>query len=372
MKDDQKRERLFDMVSKIRVAHDAYGEIQRELEMGYESVGFTPVPVCLLVTGETRTGKSCVVREMLRQHAARESESGDIKSVVYAVAPPSATLKGLLEALLKGLGDPLWSRGTVSNMTERLYVLLDKVSCRMIVLDEFQHLWPEGRKAGATVLSDWVKVLVEPGRWGIVAVGLPRSAAIIHTHRQLVSRFRPALRLPLFDWRVESSRLQFRGVLKGFRKQLAPFEFPVLESSELAYRMYLATAGRIGLIAALLDRAVKEAVWDKRMGISIEHLQRAYERSIWMAPHFPVSGGPFLAKFQDIAANQIPDAIRTMAEADVYADDSGEVQLYGGHALSAAVDASHSEAVQGDRPRTRGRVTQRAKSGRGRSLREIL
>lgn len=260
MRNDQEWRRLFDIVSKIRVAHDAYGEIQRELEIGYESVGSTPVPVCLLVTGETRTGKSCVVREMLRQHVARENGDGNIQSVIYAVAPPSATLKGLLEALLKALGDPLWSRGAVSSMTERLYILLEKVNCRMIVMDEFQHLWPEGRRAGATVLSDWVKVLVEPGRWGIVAVGLPRSAAIIHTHRQLVNRFRPALCLPLFDWSVNSSRLQFRGVLKGFRRQLAPFEFPELESSELAYRMYLATCGRMGLIATLLDRAVKDAV----------------------------------------------------------------------------------------------------------------
>lgn len=326
-------DRHRDAVSSIRINHQAYADIRHELEMAFESVSRSPVPTCLLITGETRTGKSSVVTELLDMYAASPTNDGDSQTVVYAVAPPKATLKSLLEALLKGLGDPFWSRGTESSMTHRLYTQLEKVNCKMIVLDEFQHLCDKGQDKKLKILSDWLKVLVESRQWGLVAVGLPESASIVHTHPQLRARFRPQLKMPLFDWQDKTSRAQFRGMLKGFRNGLKPFEFPLLESDEVGFRIYLATAGRVGLIAALLDRAVTDAIYEGRTKIPMAELQRAYETAIWTAPMFPVAGGPFLAPLEDLTGDNVRLGVLAAACDDAYADDSAAVHVYGNAAL---------------------------------------
>lgn len=108
------------------------------------------------------------------------------------------------------------------------------------------------------------------------------------------------------------------------------------------------------------------------MKVTMEHLQRAYERSIWIAPRFPVSGGPFLAKLQDIQSEQLPSAIRALSETDVYADDSGEVQLYGGDRQSSASESMNLMDGKSGRSRKLGCAAKQGESGGRRLLKEIL
>lgn len=44
--------------------------------------------------------------------------------IVYTPIPVPATVKGLVEAILKKLGDPLYNKGTTTNQTSRAYDLL--------------------------------------------------------------------------------------------------------------------------------------------------------------------------------------------------------------------------------------------------------
>lgn len=314
------------LVSTICIEHTAFALIKAELEFAYDGVTAEGNPVCLLITGESRTGKSSVVRQMVREYMP---DLNNGQSVVYAIAPAKATIKSLLEALLKGLGDPYWNRGTESNMTQRLYTMLEEVKCRLIILDEFQHLCDKGQHKQLTVLADWLKVLVEGGHWALVTVGLPESASIVHRHRQLQTRFQPELKMPVFDWTVKESRVQFRGILKQFRLDLAPFEMPLIEGETLALRMYLATAGRIGLIARLLDRAVKDAVRANCRQIRLEDLQKAYDRAIWGASRFPIKGGPFLASEDAIKGKQILAQVLEVAAIEDVADTSAAVEVHG-------------------------------------------
>lgn len=313
------------IVSSIRIDHEAFAMIREEVEGAYEDVTPEGFPVCLLIIGESRTGKSCVVRQVLDQYAPDE---GDDQSVLYAVAPAKATLKSLLEALLKGLGDPYWSRGTESNMTQRLYTQLEQVNCRMIILDEFQHLCDKGQAKQLDILADWLKVLLENGHWGLVAVGLPESASIVNCHSQLAGRFEPLLRMPTFDWTDKMSRSQFKGILKRFRLEMAPFELPLIEDEQLAFRMYLATAGRVGLIAKLLDRAVRDAIRAKRLQIRFADLQAAYGRAIWASSWFPVKDGPFLADQASISGSEVLKAVLERAKHEQVADTSGAVEIH--------------------------------------------
>ena len=318
-----------DIVSRIRIDHSAYTDIFDELTEAYDAVGTTATPVCLLITGESRTGKSSVVRDLLQTYLPTQVDDRTIRTVVYAVAPAKATVKSLLESLLHGLGDPYWSRGSVGNMTQRLYTLLDAVQCKMIILDEFQHLCDKGQKQLLHMLADWLKVLLESRKYGLVAVGLPTAASVIHGHSQLAGRFDDELKMPLFDWRDKASSNQFRAILRQFQKELHPFQLPALDGREMALRVFLASAGRIGLVAKLLDRAVRNAVRAGTVNIGLADLKKAYTRAIWSARLFPVPGGPFGAEATALLAKGVQETVLANAALEEVADKSAAVAVYG-------------------------------------------
>lgn len=333
------------IVSTIRIEHPACEDAYNELTHIYDFIGTTATPACLLISGDTRTGKSSVVKDMLEEHLPRIVDNKIVRNVVYAVAPAKATVKSLLEALLKGLEDPHWSRGTETAMTQRLYTMLDAVECKMIILDEFQHLCDKGQVKKLDLLADWLKVLIESRKYALVAVGLPAAAAVIYGHKQLIGRFNAEIQMPLFDWKDHASRLQFRGVLKQFEKELHPFRLPALDGPEMALRMYLATAGRIGLIAKLLDRAVHNAIRSNTLDIRLADLDKAYSRAIWGSSQFPISGGPFMADMTDLESPLVHQSVLRNAALESVADESGGVVIYG-HSptpFSAADKASTSQ-----------------------------
>lgn len=321
--------KYLDIVSRIRVDHSAYTDILAELTHAYNSVGSSATPVCLLITGESRTGKSSVVRELLETHLPTKVDDRTIRTVVYAVAPAKATVKSLLESLLHGLGDPYWSRGSLGNMTQRLYTLLDAVKCKMIILDEFQHLCDKGQKQLLHMLADWLKVLLESRKYALVAVGLPTAASVVHGHPQLAGRFDDELKMPLFDWRDERSIARFRSILRQFQKELHPFQFPALDSREMALRIFLASAGRIGLVAKLLDRAIRNAVRAGTLRVTLDDLKDAYTRAIWSARLFPVPGGPFGAETSALLEKGVQEIAFANASMEEVADLSATVAVFG-------------------------------------------
>lgn len=323
--------KYMDIVQAVRIEHSSYALVTRELEFAYESIGYTATPVCRLITGESRTGKSCVVDDFVSSHRTADEggEDNSIRSIVYAVAPEKATVKSLVQSLLRGLGDPQWDRGTQSSQTQRLYTLLDGVRCKLIVLDEFQHLCDKGQKHKLAETADWLKVLLESKKYGLIAVGLPESAAVVNNHSQLVQRFDCELRMPRFDWHDAALAAQFRGILHKFQHELEPFVFPDLATPEMGLRMYFATTGRVGVLAKLLERSVHDAIRKGTKKIRIDDLAEAYARAVWKANEFPIKGGPFCGALEAMKSPAVAQVIDANAASEPSADLSAKVELYG-------------------------------------------
>ncbi len=318
-----------DLVKSIRIDHLAYEQVLEALEESYDSVGHTANPVCVHIAGEYRTGKSCVIDDFLARHPVERYREGLRQSIVYTLVPHDATVKGLVQALLRAFGDPHWARGSTSNQTARLLDYLESTGCRMIILDEFQHLCDKGQKKQLYKAADWLKILIEKKPWALVAAGLPESASVINSNRQLQGRFDATLTMPLFDWHDASSRAQFRAIVHAFVTEMRPFELPDLGGDELALRVFLATSGRVGLFAKLMDRVVGRAIRDKTTKIRVQDLANAFQRAIWFAPRFPLPQGPF---FGDLSHGQnaiIEKVVALGAEEEAYKDGAGRVRRQG-------------------------------------------
>ncbi|MDY1550146.1 TniB family NTP-binding protein [Luteibacter sahnii] len=324
------------LVGSIRIDHEAYERIFTSIMDALDDVGTATdifataaVPSCKIIVGETRTGKSAVVIDVVRACELDSESGGQRQSIVYAIAPPKGTVKALLEQLLRALGDPHWARGTESNMTQRLLTMLRSVGCRMIIIDEFQHLGENGSGKLLYRTADWLKNLVEGKEWALVAIGLPEAVSIIHANRQLVTRFDPPLVMPLFDWNDDYSRRQFKAVLRSFAVELAPFELPDLGERDTALRLYLATSGRIGLFVKLMDRAVKNAIRKGDPRIRLDDLAVAFEQSIWFSTEFPLPGGPFHADIAVCRGESLIAGVQQLASRDDYDDLSAGVSVHG-------------------------------------------
>ena len=296
---------FLNIVKGISIDTPAFTGIQRTLSRTLLEHASTSTPACKHIVGHSRTGKSFAIREFEARFPPVRTADGLVKHVIYVQAPVRGTIKGLMEALLEALGDPLWMVGTYSNMLSRLLNLLDKAQTKMIILDEFQHLCDKGQKASLTGATDWLKALVERNTFSLVCVGLPSSRTIIFKSEQLRNRFDSTVEVPVYDWMNAQSRRVFRSVLRALQKKLAPFELPDLTTPEMSLRMFIACGGRIGLLSKILDRAVKDAIWEERTAIRINDLADAFSVAVWFADSIPMEGGPFLGAIGIEAAQDL-------------------------------------------------------------------
>ena len=340
--------KYMDLVRSIRIDHFAYAGVLNALDYALDSAGHSANPILLHIMGEYRTGKSCVLRDFMARHPRKRGDGGIQQVIVYAIVPHDGSVKGLLSALLRAFGDPCWARGSILDQTGRLLGFLRGTGCRMIILDEFQHLSDKGQKKRLDNTTDWLKNLLEDAPWALVAAGLPESSAVLNRNAQLgAGRSDATLTMPLFDWRKGSSRAEFRGILRAFVAEMHPFELPDLGGEELAFRTYLATNGRVGLLAKLMDRAVHNAIRAQTTKIRLQDISEAFLQAIWFAPRFPFEGGPFFCNLTG-NENALIDAATQLADQDeAYRENGGQVVLHG---LDANMRTQATE-----RQRSRGR-----------------
>jgi hypothetical protein len=284
-----------DLVSRMRVDFGHSTRIASVLEDALVRAGSgRAVPSCDLILGEPRVGKSCALQDFEERYPTVRSTEGIKKTVIYAEIPPNGSLKALLIAMLEALGDPKCNRGTVDGMTYRVKNLLVKAECKLVILDELQHLCDKGQYKMLYKTAEWLKSLVASRTFSLVVGGLPTAMAVVRSNPQLVDRFRAPIRVEPFDWANRASREEFRAVLDTIRCLLAPFELPDLQSDELIFATWSACAGKIGLLVKLLDQAVLDAIQRGAVQISLAHLQTAFEQVIFYADEFPIERGPFL------------------------------------------------------------------------------
>ncbi len=285
-----------DLVARVRIPHPAYELAMTELTRSFQSVGDTDFPLCLQILGPSRAGKTCVVKDFIKCVPPTRTVAGIVMPVVYARIPPKGTTMALLENILRAVGDPYWFRGSESNKLARVIAQLESCECKMLVLDEFQHLCDKGQNLTLKRMTDNLKALVEPNKWALVASGLSESRRVIDFDSQLYGRFDAEVEIPRFDWLDTVLNEQFRGVIESFEESLAPFEFPSFADEQIALRMYLATGGLIGLLVKLLHRTIEDAIREDRLAIGKLDLERAFRRAIRFSSRVETGQGPFECK----------------------------------------------------------------------------
>jgi len=309
------------VVDSTLVPHTAFDQGSSRLEQCFTYADGSPEPICLAVLGESRTGKSRVLEECFANHPQERRSDGLTVPILRVKTPSKPTVKGLAELMLRAMSDPKFAAGTENGKTIRLQTLMGNAGTRMVMIDEFQHFYDKVSNKVMHHVADWLKILVDDSKVALAVAGLPSCRAVLDQNEQLAGRFLSPVIMPRFDWKIDSHREEFIGILGAFQESVGThFDLPKLDSAEMVFRCYCATGGLIGYMTKFLRQAVWNAIDENRRTISIEQLSLAHNQAVWRKNGLSDVPNPFGRSFvplpsEDLLAKII--RIGTPAEAAI-------------------------------------------------------
>ena len=273
------------IVESTLVPHRAFERGLARLEQCYQYAANLETgdePICVAIVGESRTGKSRLLKEFDERHADTRGPDGRLVPILKIRTPATASVGGFVEHALESIGDPVYYSGSNTQKTTRLRKLIKEAGTRVILVDEFQEFNDVASPKQTKLMTNWLKALVENTSVALFVAGLPSCLQTIDGNEQLAGRFQECLRMPRFDWMVADDRGQFMDILDAFAQSIGEhFRLPKLDSDEMAFRFYLATGGLMGYLVKLLRTAVWNAIADGRGAIKLEHFSAAYREATW-------------------------------------------------------------------------------------------
>lgn len=269
-------------VNQIYAGYPLFNQILKDIEQCHYSAknkGYDD-PDCLLLIGPTGAGKTTIYRTYAQNYPRRETDEGSIVPIVYTPIPAPATVKGLVQAILKQLGDPLYDRGTTTTQTSRAYDLLAACQVELILLDEFHHFIDRESNKILKNVCDWLKNLIINTRIPVVLFGLPESEKILTVDNwQLSRRFNYRHNLIPFP-RNESGMQLFREFLSEIETQLPLEEKSELAENTLSERIYYATDGTIAHVMTLIRKGTALAIENNLKKLDLEILNTIYHKHL--------------------------------------------------------------------------------------------
>ncbi|WP_292933152.1 TniB family NTP-binding protein [Noviherbaspirillum sp.] len=272
-------------------------------------------PRHMLLVGESGTGKTWLAQYLSSLYLPRidnASKANTVIPILLVNTPSIPTLKGLAEAILIALGDPLYYRGTASDKRQRALELLMKCEVKFIVIDEFQHFLDHGKYNSLTSVTDWLKRFIDDANTPCLLMGLPRCEEILQANEQLRRRFSTKLKLPVFSIDTHAGECEFRGILKQIDRSLPTEHLSGLAEIDLARRLYFASNGLLGYLRKLITGAFELMVSENSTAINVYLLEQAFTEVIWQEGRKMLN--PFNPAFQFRRLNRIgePFAIAAM------------------------------------------------------------
>jgi hypothetical protein len=273
-------------VDEILVPHKAFQNAKERLQHHLLAAQHYKEPTCIAVIGDSRAGKSRLIGNLVKEYTKKRTDEGMEIPILSIRTPSKPTVKGLVETMLREMGDPLWhKRGSEIEKTERLYTLVKQTKTIAVVIDEFQHFYDKVSHKIQHHLSDWLKIFVDRSKLMLIVVGLPACMAVINQNEQLRGRFIAPIYMPRFTWEDKNGRVEFMACLGAFQAALNRFDIVNLSSDEMAFRFYCATGGLIGYIAKILHEACLNAqlsyAENAKLTITLSDLAVAYENALW-------------------------------------------------------------------------------------------
>jgi Cdc6-like AAA superfamily ATPase len=282
---DKPIEERIRLVEGIRVPFPKYQESLDMIHRCRERSKKSTEPRCLLIKGPAGAGKSTVIGKYVQEHEQVFEEKYEegiktIRPVVKTRMSNPATIRTLIEKLLKALGDPKPSAGkTNDEKNERLSNLLNDCGVETIIIDEFHHIVHESRGKTLYEVSEWLKDITNDTKASIVLCGLPRIEMVRTQNLQVFRRFRRSVNMDRFPFKTKVDRELFRKILMKIDDVLPFKNLSGLSEPDMCKKIYNASEGLIFSIMALISDAAEIAMEQDKPYIELEDFEEAFDQN---------------------------------------------------------------------------------------------
>lgn len=225
-------------------------------------------PANLIVVGETNNGKSALVREFVRQYAAPVDDPNEAAAripALYVLLKSDVDEDRLYHWILNALLAAYKDKDRPDKKFRMVSDLFERLSIRMLVLDEFHHIMTATGARQRRCLNT-IKTLGSELQIPIVATAIPQVFTLLRSDPQIHNRFE-ALALPRWKYGPE-----FRGFLAGLETDLPLLHPSGLDNPALARRIYDLSEGLLGEAVELLGEVAVQAV-GKEERITLEGIE---------------------------------------------------------------------------------------------------
>lgn len=247
------------------------------------SISFNRPIGCLLLE-KGGVGKSTICKLIKAKNKPEIIKSDGyhkrIVKVFYMPVPSPVTIKSLTIRMLEELGSND-HKGTSEQLNYRLRMLLKECETKLIMLDEFHHIYNANALKNRTTenVANWIKTLADESKITICLVGLPEIKSKLHLDSQLQRRFSYVYTLNPLGLKKSSSEI-FKSFLKHTEefcsKKLTVCFDPPLVSHSMLKRIYLATGGIQAYVIQLIQESCIIALSTQRKIITIQDFHSAY------------------------------------------------------------------------------------------------
>lgn len=212
-----------------------------------------------LITGESGSGKSELVKRYAAKYPRRELEEYTHIPVLYVQLSSPQTPNAFTQQILAAIGDP---QGGKAIKTKEAGFAEIKRYCRecgveLIILDEMQTVIQNRSPGVMASITDWFKDLMNHSKVPVAMVGMPWCLGVVKENDQLDTRVGYRYYLEAFS--VSSRFSHFEKFLELFSAGYDfASDFSLLER-ETAYRLFAYSSGIIRTISGQIIRAASLA-----------------------------------------------------------------------------------------------------------------
>lgn len=222
----------------------------------------------MLIKSATNNGKSSLLHRFEKLHQSYEDEHDErIKTpVLFIEVSPDPSPDALYSLILQGLQIGYRESYSKEIKAKKAFQAITHHGVKMLLIDEL-HVLMNTTKLRKSQMLDALKYISNCAQIPIVAAGTIEAHTAILSDSQLANRFKPHA-LP--NWSLDAS---FHKLVLSFEKML-PLQLPSnLGRKELTTELYAMSAGWIGELTEVLQKAAKLAIDSKEERITLDILR---------------------------------------------------------------------------------------------------
>ncbi|MFT6872800.1 MAG: hypothetical protein ACJAVN_001812 [Roseivirga sp.] len=230
------------------------------------------VASCLLLTGESGSGKSELAKYYVKNNPVIEQDERTHVPVLHFELKSIATPKDLLRSLLIEIGDPQQGEGARNqdDLLGRLVTLINTVGIELLILDEIQVIIERRSQKVLTGIADLFKDLIKDTEIPIVFMGMPWSKYLVDSNQQLKRRIEYRHIIPSYRISQRNLRDDYRKLLRLLSDGYQLSTQFKCEGLPFTYRIFAATSGNLSNTAGLIrDAYIMSKMESKSVGVQL-------------------------------------------------------------------------------------------------------